>query len=180
MYRISKDIRAQRSAQRIGKALLDCARQKPFAKISVSDLHRDYQISRTTFYRLFDNTVDVLEYMTECMAREILLNLRGDTLKEQVIYAMIELEKRRDLIEVLSENSRLDIFQKKGEKYIPQSQLMAGLDADGKDEYFHRILSHLIPLVIDLWLSNGRTDPPEEIYRKLRRSIRLLHEWFSQ
>ena len=52
--------------------------------------------------------------------------------------------------------------------------------AYGKDEYFHRILSHLIPLVIDLWLSNGRTDPPEEIYRKLRRSIRLLHEWFSQ
>lgn len=52
--------------------------------------------------------------------------------------------------------------------------------AYGKDEYFHRILSHLIPLVIDLWLSNGRTDPPEEIYRKLQRSIRLLHEWFSQ
>lgn len=49
------------------------AKQKPFAEITVSELHRDYLISRTTFYRLFDNTVDVLEYMVDRMGREILL-----------------------------------------------------------------------------------------------------------
>lgn len=69
MYHISEDIRVQQSAQRICEAVVNCAKQKPFAEITVSDLHREYLISRTTFYRLFDNIVDVLEYMVDRMGR---------------------------------------------------------------------------------------------------------------
>lgn len=60
MYHISNDIRAQKSAKRICGAVLGCARQKPFDEITIADLHKEYLISRTTFYRLFDNTVEVL------------------------------------------------------------------------------------------------------------------------
>lgn len=179
MYHISHDPRSKQSAKRICDALLNCSKHKPFDEISVSDLHNHYQISRTTFYRLFDNTVDVLEYMVECMAQEILLNLRGDTVKELIIHAIIELEKRQDLIELLSQNGRIDIFQKKGEKYIPLSRLMVGLDLSQGYEYFNAILSHLIPLSMDVWVSHGKKDSPEEIYEKLQQSIQLISKWFS-
>lgn len=61
MYHISKDIRAQKSADYICEALMKCVKHKDFAEITVSDLNKKYGISRTTFYRLFDNTLDVLE-----------------------------------------------------------------------------------------------------------------------
>ena len=50
-------------------------KKKPFNDITISDLHKRYLMSRTTFYRWFDNTVDVLDYMVDQMAKDILLNL---------------------------------------------------------------------------------------------------------
>lgn len=179
MYHISDDIRAQKSAQRICNALIDCAKHTSFDEITIADLHKDYLISRTTFYRLFDNTVDVLEYMVDRMAREILLNLCGNTPKELVINAIIALEERRELIELLSKSGHLDILQKKGEEYLPMSKLAIGLDFDYAYKYFHKILAHLIPLALDIWVTNGQTDSPVELYNKLCQSIQILRMWFS-
>ena len=101
MYHISDDIRAQKSAGHICEALIDYADRVPFEEITVAGLQKHYLISRTTFYRLFDNTVDVLEYMVDKMAREILLNLSGTTTKERVLHAIIGLQERRELILML-------------------------------------------------------------------------------
>lgn len=49
MYHISDDIRAQKSARRICESLMECAKHKPFSEITVSDLNKEYDISRTTF-----------------------------------------------------------------------------------------------------------------------------------
>ena len=69
MYHISDDPRAQASVKRICEALIDHTKAKPLSEITVSDLSRNFGISRTTFYRLFDNTVDVLEYACDQMGR---------------------------------------------------------------------------------------------------------------
>lgn len=179
MYHISDDPRAKASAQRICEALTECARRKPFSEIAVNDLHREYGISRTTFYRLFDNTVDVLEYMAERMGREILLNLKGDTPKELVINAIYALQERRELIELLSQSGHLDIFQKKGEQYLPLSKLTTGLNLHYGGEYFYRLSSYMIPLALDVWVTGGKKDSPEEVYEKLCHSIQMLGVWFS-
>lgn len=180
MYHIPDDPRAQASAQRICDALIACARQKPFSEITVTDLHRNYTISRTTFYRLFDNTVDVLEYSCDQMGRSILLNIQGDNPRELTINAITALKDQRELISLLSQSGHLGIFQKTGEKYIPLSQLANGLHFGSGSAYFHRMLSLLIPMAIEVWMKDGQTDSPEEVYEKLSESIQLLETWFSQ
>lgn len=177
MYHISEDPRAKVSAQRICEALIDHAKSKPFSEISVSDLSRNYHISRTTFYRLFDNTVDVLEYACDQMGRNILLNVHGSNPKELTIHAISALSEYHALIELLCRSGNLDIFQRVQETYLPLSTLAAGMDL--QCPYFHRLLAQMIPTSIEVWLSEGQKDSPEEVYGKLCRSIHMLGQWFS-
>ena len=177
MYHISNDPRAQSSAKRICEALIDHAKAKPFSEITVSDLSRNYGISRTTFYRLFDNTVDVLDYACDQMGRSILLNVQGNTPRELTIHAISALSEYRELIALPHRSAHLDIFQRVQETYLPLSTLAAGMDL--QCPYFHRLLAQMIPTSIEVWLSEGQKDTPEEVYDKLCRSIQLLAQWFS-
>lgn len=180
MYHISDDIRAQQSAMRICNAMMKYSKKKSFSEITVSDLHKEYLISRTTFYRLFDNTVDVLEYMVDRMGEEVLMSVSGTTPREVTINAIKALEERRELIELLSASCHFDLFIKKQEKYFPLSQLAVGLQFGDAAEYFHAILAQMIPTALDIWVRNGLKDSPEEVYEKLCYSIRMLGVLFSE
>lgn len=177
MYHISDDPRAQASAKRICEALIDHTKAKPLSEITVSDLSRNFGISRTTFYRLFDNTVDVLEYACDQMGQNILLNVQGDTPKELIIQAISALAEHRELIALLCRSEHLDIFQRIQEIYLPLSTLAKGMDLDCP--YFHRLLAQMIPTSIEVWLSEGQKDIPEEVYERLCRSIQMLGRWFA-
>ena len=179
MYHISDDPRAHASAQRICDALMECARRKPFSEISVTDLYKEHRISRTTFYRLFDNTVDVLEYACDRMGQTILLHIPGDTPKELTIHAITALSQERELISLLCRSGHLDIFQRVQEKYLPLSRLAEGMDFGFGAEYFHRLLAQLIPMALEVWVKGGQKDSPEELYEKMCHSIQMLGMWFS-
>ena len=60
MYRIKQDQRTIRSCQLIYDALATLIREKPFSKISVTDVVKTADVGRTTFYRCFDEIEDVL------------------------------------------------------------------------------------------------------------------------
>ena len=180
MYHISGDIRAQQSARRICEAVMASARKKPFSEITVAELHRDYQISRTTFYRLFDNTVDVLEYMVDRMGREILLKVSGDSPREVTIHAIAALKERRELIELLASSGHLSLFREKQEEYLPFSKLAEGIDLGDGYAYFHGILAQIVPTVMEIWVRDGMQDSPEAVYEKLCHSIHMLGVWFSE
>lgn len=164
MYHISEDSRAQQSAQRICEAVMASAKQKSFDQITVAQLHREYLISRTTFYRLFDNTVDVLEYMLDRMGREVLLKVRGDSPKEMTINAITTLKERRELIELLCKSGQLSLFLKKQKEYLPFSKLAKGLDLGEGSVYFHGILAQIVPTAMEIWTQEGMKDSPEEVY----------------
>ena len=44
---------------------------------------------------------------------------------------------------------------------------------------FSPLLAQMIPTSIEVWLSEGQKDTPEEIYEKLCRSIQMLGKWFA-
>lgn len=179
MYHISSDIRAQESARRISEALMDCAKHRPFSDITISSLKAEYGISRTTFYRLFDNTVDVLEYLIDRMGTEVLVNIDGNNLKELTINTMYALRDHRDLIQLLSNSGNIHMLQQKQEKYFSLSKFAVSVNISDGAEYFHAILALLIPTTMDVWVRNGMRETPEEVYRKLSNSLSVLGLWFS-
>ena len=65
MYHIKNDKRAQTSAELICAGLLACMREKPFARITITDVQRASTVSRSTFYRNFDGLEDVLALLCD-------------------------------------------------------------------------------------------------------------------
>jgi hypothetical protein len=63
------------------------------------------------------SSVDILDYMLAQMAMEILLNLQGDSLKAQIIYAIDELMKRKDFILLLFNSRHFDLFRERSQVY---------------------------------------------------------------
>ena len=62
MIHIQQDPRAIRSAGLIADGLTACLARMPFGEVTVTSVCRAAGVGRATFYRLFDNTADVLDY----------------------------------------------------------------------------------------------------------------------
>ena len=57
----SKNKKAQDSQRRIYKGLREILKRKDLKDITIVDIQKECNISRTTFYRNFSNIIDVLE-----------------------------------------------------------------------------------------------------------------------
>jgi AcrR family transcriptional regulator len=60
MYEFSDNKKASKSQKKIYKALRKILLRKPLSKITVADINNECGISRSTFYRNFNNVTDVL------------------------------------------------------------------------------------------------------------------------
>ena len=65
MYRVKNDKRSINSANEITAALIELAKNKPFEDITITELQQYSKVSRSTFYRIFDNLDDVITYCIE-------------------------------------------------------------------------------------------------------------------
>ena len=65
MYHIKNDKRAQASSELICAGLLACMKEKPFARITITDVQHASTVSRSTFYRNFDCLEDVLALLCD-------------------------------------------------------------------------------------------------------------------
>ena len=65
MYHIKNDKRAQASTELICAGLLACMKEKPFARITITDVQHASTVSRSTFYRNFDCLEDVLALLCD-------------------------------------------------------------------------------------------------------------------
>ena len=61
MYHIPNDSRSKKSAIKIYQSLRHILFNKKIEDVTISDIKNECGISRSTFYRLFDNPIDVLE-----------------------------------------------------------------------------------------------------------------------
>ncbi len=80
------DSRNKRTEQQIANALLHLLEKKPFEAVSVSELAREANVSRSTFYAHFDNVDDVFVRLVKEMnqhSQELRIQLRCDGCQER-------------------------------------------------------------------------------------------------
>ncbi len=77
MYHISDNKRRIESAELLSDALFKILEHKPYEEITITDLQKSSSVSRSTFYRLFDNIDDIFHYQ---------LDMIFSTLKEELLH----------------------------------------------------------------------------------------------
>ena len=181
MYHIKSDKRAQASAQLIGNAMMELLKVKNFDDISVSDIQRQSTVGRATFYRLFDNTVDVLSWLcnqifdtmanrnalpTENMV-ESMISFIGTWMEHELLLQAII---RSGHIEVLYE-MLYRRMKEAGDLLFPDLQL-----ENGKADYLVSIASTAMIGGLSAWLKHGKTESAEQVFENIREVIGVFHQ----
>lgn len=115
MYHLKEDRRAEKSAELLYEALTRCMAKKEFDKITISELAKESTVSRATFYRNFDETIDILYWQCDRLFREVLTDFVASEpdlaqADELISYVFNFWMKHADILEILIEHGRVDII----------------------------------------------------------------------
>ena len=167
MYHIKNDKRAQASSELICAGLLACMKEKPFARITITDVQRASSVSGSTFYRNFDSLEDVLALLCDrgCQAvfaaRSALPPERRGSLAKAVFQYWF---CNSTVLEALVEIHRTDIlFDSLG--LIEALQPLA--DDPAQFDYFVAIITSTMVGILTVWVEHGKTETEEQMVQKL-------------
>ncbi len=174
MYRINDNKRVQRSACLIKDAMLSCLAHKSFHEITVSDIQRLSGVSRATFYRIFDNTSDVLAFHCHLLVEDILeqaTSLSLHSYKEFLLFLFealldnhlfLETVFRSDCEELLLNALLSNSMHRHAQETYPQA------DEKEMDYLISGICGFLIG-ILRTWIKHGRQETPEELFEIINK-----------
>jgi AcrR family transcriptional regulator len=174
VYHIKDDPRAEKSASLMYAGLMACLREKPLAKVTVTDVTKASTVGRATFYRSFDEVVDILSWRCD---KEFERALNGfvasnPTLEKEdelLIYVLRHWMSRPQVLEALIKADRLDVIFN---AFVRNAHIVVdylktrGIDMGTDDfEYFISVRAGFFIGIIRAWIKCGKTQSPEEVAR---------------
>lgn len=172
MYHVKDDKRAQTSAELIYQGLIQCLKWKPFDYISIADVLRISGVGRATFYRNFDNLIDVLQMKCDQCFREVLEQYltahksgQLDSRSFLVHFFRYWMEKR-ELLEVLTTMNRQDIIYSSHYRYstLITARFLPDVDTSSDEYvYFMTVRTSITVGVLTAWVKTGRGKTPEQL-----------------
>lgn len=175
MYHIPHDLRARKSADAIYKALLELLESRSLNDVSISDITKNCGVSRSTFYRLFDNVSDVVIWKCECIIDDALDTIGSGKINsfEETFEAFAQSWfANKTLLEALSRSSRMDILYNMHASRIDaiKESFSEKVKIEGiQQEYVCAIITWILPACFQVWLEH-----PED----LNRVYKHIHDSF--
>ena len=181
MYHIKADKRAEKSAELIYQALCKCMGEKSFAKITISDIEKISFVSRSTFYRHFDELIDVLYWKCDKCFAEVWSQYKPPQdevqedhfikyylnywFKHSEILELLVLAERQDIIYASHENN-LEIFLSKCREVFSLKE--------NDYSYFAEIRFGIMMGILNGWIKGGKKESVNELLDILNRQIALF------
>lgn len=180
LYHIQKDVRAQKSARLIGQGMLACLAEKPFEDVTVSDLQRASTVGRSTFYRLFDNTADVLAWLCNGafeQAQQEYAQLSRMTADETTLRFIRIWMENKTLLKAVVDSGRMEFLHQAHMKYLPPNEAFFP-GAEGMDgiqlEYMMATLTACITAFLRVWISDGGRETAGQMQERVKVCFRML------
>lgn len=185
MYHISNDLRAKKSADKIGIGLLKCLNYKSFVEITVTDVQKTSSVGRATFYRLFDNITDVLSYLCDSVFEKVGLEFKTITnfnQKESLLKFIQEWMNNKALLKAIVDSNRIDILYVSHTKYIGNNldYFFPGLSINiEQTNYLLMTMTSCISAFLTAWIKNGGYESAEQLQKQLFDCFKILSNIFN-
>ncbi len=185
MYHISNDKRAKKSAGLVGNGILKCLEKKDFAEITVTDVQKASMVGRSTFYRLFDNTADVLSYLCDGIFEQAgkayeELN-SSDTDETTLVFIQFWMENKT-LLKAIVDSNRMDFIFQAHMKYLTPSKEFFFRESkmdEVQTTYLMTILTACTSAVLTAWLKSGEEETAEQLQFRIRECFKTLGKIFD-
>ena len=183
MYHIPNDKRAQRSAERIFMSLMECQKKAAVADISVTDIAAGAGIGRSTFYRLFDNSVDILIWKSEMIMTEALRCASDRKSFDEIFLTFISgWMEQKMLLQALLRASMTDILFQVHINHIDEIKAIFLKDVPQsaqQQEYLATLLAAMMATAFRLWDRQPDTKP-EQMLLLFREALSSLEVIFNR
>lgn len=171
MYHIKNDKRARASTELICAGLLACMKEKPFARITITDVQRASTVSRSTFYRNFDCLEDVLALLCDRGFQAVFSEYNALPPEQHGSLAKAVFQywfRNSAVLETLVQIHRTDILfdsLRRSSGLIQALQPMA--DDPARFDYFVAIITSSMIGVLTVWVEHGKTETEDQMVQKL-------------
>lgn len=172
MYHVINDKRARVSSEMLYVGLMDCLKTKPLSELTITEISDRAGVGRTTFYRNFDNPIDILHMKCDACFDEATNDLiheyeRGVRDSEALLACFLRYWMDHiDLMNALIDANRLDIIYSCHRLHFDKlmSTLFPQVNKESDDYvYFVSLRSGLLTGSIMAWGTTGRKKNPEEV-----------------
>jgi AcrR family transcriptional regulator len=181
MYHIKEDQRSIRSSEMIYAGLAALMRERDFATITVTDLVEAAQVGRATFYRHFDEVIDVLRLRSD-QVFDGLVDYLQEYRHYQTPESGVQLLKpvlryfylHSELIELLMQAKRVDIAEESFRRIMAPAigvfRAMYDVEGDIVDYLFAMRIGGIIAILVH-WIETGKKQAPDALADDLIRMM---------
>ncbi len=166
MYRLGGGKRRSRSAQKLLNCLFELLKNKEFQHISITELCRESGVSRNSFYRMFNETSDILVYACDSLSEqfvEMTDSVQGKRLGIFIDNYLRCLIDHCDILEAVYRCNRPDIL----EQSMLRVKKLKSPDVNNNPafEYINALTCAASISVLMVWIRRGKQETPEELHR---------------
>lgn len=185
MYHIKEDKRSRTSAQLVGKAMMELLETHAFDDISISDIQRQSTVGRATFYRLFDNTVDVLSWLCNQTFDQIVSqhpDLSGG-MEEAMTHFIGTWMEQEALLQAIIRSGHIEVLYEMFFRRMEETGevLFPGLELEPhKADYLISISTTAMIGGLSAWIKHGKTETAEEVFANVRDVINVFYQMTAQ
>ncbi|MFD6700954.1 MULTISPECIES: TetR/AcrR family transcriptional regulator [unclassified Microbacterium] len=160
---------AVRSQRWLTAALLELMREKPFARITISEIADKAQLSRRTFYRNFATKEQILSAYTRDLMEEYIAAVRPvvDRPMRDIVFIHLTFWRRHlEFLRTMQHEQMLFLLLEKYNEYIAEVRDRAGSTRYtelSREEYALAFNAGGHLNVVFEWLRRGAVDDPEAV-----------------
>lgn len=184
MYHLKEDMRAEKSAELLYQALTRCMTKKEFDKITISELSKESTVSRATFYRNFDEVIDILYWKCDRLFQSVLTSFAASEPNLSQADALISYVfsfwmKHTDILEILIAHGRIDIIYN---SFLNNAgAVMAYLSKklqlpEWNARYFISTRVGIFAGIFQAWIEGGKQESAEELTKILHQQALALKD----
>lgn len=161
---------AKRSQEWIAQSLVSLMLQKPLEQITVKEIMENSELSRQTFYQVFDSTEDVLEYYMDTLFLEYLGRCKVEVIDNLCDAAKLFFQffnENEPFVEALTKNKKTCILQKKCQEYLQNEDFLkftqAGIHNPQEKTFASAFITAGLVGTLVCWLKSGKIISTEDL-----------------
>ena len=171
MYHIKNDKRCIKSAARIGEALRELLTEKPLSEITVTDIQKRSGTGRSTFYRLFDNTDDVLLYLVEGEFLDMVNDYREMDWTDFTEHLIRSIMPGSRVILNVTSSGKMHVISRALRNDLTQVAEADSYKFDNLSRYMIAVFIGGCISLVTTWDETGREESVDELARMMRKAF---------
>lgn len=154
--------------------------QKPLEKITVKEIMENSELSRQTFYQVFDSTEDVLEYYMDTLFLEYLGRSKVEVIDNLCDAAKLFFQffnENEFFVEALTQNKKTCILQKKCQEYLQNEHFLkftqAGIHNPQEKTFASAFITAGLVGTLVCWFKSGKIISSEDLAHLVCRITKM-------